>query len=300
MNRTTPRLALTVLAVVFAGACSTSGAAAPTTTAGPSTTDAPAGDGINAPLSVEAKLDALVIDDTFADGYDRDLFPHWDDEDGDGCDTRCEILARDRQSDGTWLSAWDNQTLTDEADIEIDHVVALADAWRAGAAAWDDHTRDVFADYEPNLLAVSSASNQRKSGSRADEWFPSNPAVNCQYATTVITIKSDWNLTVTSTEKKALTNLYASCATMPAPTTTAAPMVTIPAENPAGTTAGDPTGSGCSTLGYVTADGSCLADLLADPFADLDCADIPGTAKPVTVTGGDQYRLDSDGDGQGC
>ena len=92
-------------------------------------------------------------------GYARDLFPQWDDEDVDGCDSRCEVLTSQRGSDGLWLSEWDGYRTDDTSELQVDHVVALAEAWESGAEAWLLADRDEFADHLPNLIAVSAAAN---------------------------------------------------------------------------------------------------------------------------------------------
>ncbi|WP_426574912.1 DUF4214 domain-containing protein [Aquihabitans sp. McL0605] len=69
-------------------------------------------------------------------GYDRSLFKHWDDEDGDGCDTRCEVLQAEKAKSGMWFSLWDGSSTNDVSQLEIDHVVALAEAWDSGADGW--------------------------------------------------------------------------------------------------------------------------------------------------------------------
>ena len=91
------------------------------------------------------------------------------DVDGDGCRTRCEVFARQRLDDvaglsaGGWLSIYDGHASDDPTTLEMDHVVALAEAWRSGAWAWDLETRRAFANDEAGLLIVSSWSNQAKS-----------------------------------------------------------------------------------------------------------------------------------------
>ena len=80
-------------------------------------------------------------------GYDRDLFPHWTDADGDGCNTRYEVLIAEATtrpsigsgctlSGGRWYSYYDNATWTLPADLDIDHFVPLAEAWDSGARTW--------------------------------------------------------------------------------------------------------------------------------------------------------------------
>jgi hypothetical protein len=159
-------------------------------------------------------------------GYNRDLFPHWDDEDHDGCDTRCEVLTAQRRSDGTWLSEWDGYTTNVPGELQVDHVVALAEAWDSGANHWTAAQRDEFADYLPNLLAVTATENLRKSDRDASEWFPSRAEANCVWSSTVVRVKAHWSLTVDQAEHDALANLLRSCPDFVAPTTTTAPTPT--------------------------------------------------------------------------
>ncbi|MGQ0432644.1 MAG: GmrSD restriction endonuclease domain-containing protein [Microthrixaceae bacterium] len=144
-------------------------------------------------------------------GYDRDLFDHWDDEDGDGCDTRCEVLSAQRRPDGFWLSEWDGYSTDDPSELHVDHVVALSEAWDSGAHGWSDAARDAFADDRPNLIAVSAAANLRKSDRDAAEWFPSRAEANCLWASTVVRVKHRWDLTVDTAEAEALGNLLRTC-----------------------------------------------------------------------------------------
>lgn len=74
-------------------------------------------------------LDSLgVAAEPTRTGCDRNLFKHWDDVDGDGCDTRCEVLEAERRTDGTWFSLWDGYSTPNAGELHIDHVVALAEA----------------------------------------------------------------------------------------------------------------------------------------------------------------------------
>jgi hypothetical protein len=110
-------------------------------------------------------IDQLVIaPEATGEGYDRDLFPHWTDDDSDGCDVRCETLQSERRTDlpglpgGGWLSTYDAYTTADETELEIDHVVALAEAWRSGASTWDAARRTAFAnDLDPDTRAGAEA-----------------------------------------------------------------------------------------------------------------------------------------------
>jgi hypothetical protein len=177
--------------------------------------------------SVDAFLDGLVVaPEGSSSGYSRDQFPHWIDNNGDCQDTRDEVLAWESTvtvswdsagcnvTSGRWWSAYDNQTLTDPADIQIDHFVPLAEAWRSGASSWTLAQRRSFANdlsHEETLRAVSGSSNASKSDHDPDEWLPSNTSFRCQYLIDWVTVKETWNLTVEQAEYDALAAGLAPC-----------------------------------------------------------------------------------------
>lgn len=238
-----------------------------------------------------ARLETLMVaPESHADSYDRSLFPHWDDDDHDGCDTRCEVLTAQRQADGSWFSEWDGATEVDSSLVHIDHVVALAEAWRSGAWDWTAADRDAFADDRTNLIAVTASSNMRKSDKDAADWFPSRFEANCLWSRTVLGVKEKWSLSVDAAEKEALANLLTSCGAVPPTTTTAAPP-------PPPTTAVTVAPSGDCTPGYSP----CLP-----PASDYDCSGGSGNGPAYTGrvsvdhSHGDPYGLDSDGDGVAC
>lgn len=147
-------------------------------------------------------------------GYDRGLFVHWIDADADGCGTRCEVLAAEQRSDGTWLSVYDNVTTADPAEFDVDHVVALGEAWRSGAADWDPGRRTAFANDldEPRaLVAVSASSNRSKSDRDPSSWLPPNAADRCDYITGWMAVKLKWDLAVDPIEFTALQNIAEAC-----------------------------------------------------------------------------------------
>lgn len=158
-----------------------------------------------------AMLNKLKVAPEVRTGYDRDLFRHWDDDDGDRCDTRCEVLAAEQRPDGTWWSAWDNKTVPAASGLHIDHVVALAEAWDSGARNWDSARRDRFADWQTNLVAVSASSNMSKSDRDAAEWKPATASGRCVMAELVVTTKYEWSLSVDSAEKAALSSMLNGC-----------------------------------------------------------------------------------------
>lgn len=158
--------------------------------------------------------DQLVVAPEHLEGYDRGLFEHWTDADRDGCSTRCEVLEAERRPDVGWVSIYDGFVTTDPAQLQIDHLVALAEAWRSGAWAWDNARREAFANdlEEPDaLVAVSGASNQSKADKDPAEWRPPLRSAWCQWATAWIRVKVKWQLTADPAERSALRLLTADC-----------------------------------------------------------------------------------------
>ena len=156
------------------------------------------------------------------DGYDRDKFPHWS-EGPDNCNTREAVLKRDGENvetgsdcyptSGTWYSPYDGATWTQPSDVDIDHVVPLAAAWRSGAAEWTTEKREQFAnDLDgPQLIAVTDNVNQSKGDQTPDEWMPPRAEYHCTYASMWIGTKAKWDLTVTEAEKAALEEALQTC-----------------------------------------------------------------------------------------
>lgn len=153
--------------------------------------------------------------------YDRDSFPHWHSV-GKNCDVRDSVLQRDGTDiklsgcnvvGGRWTSRYDGRTLTNPSDVDIDHVVPLSNAWRSGAAEWDDTKRGEFANdlTRPQLVAVSASSNRAKGDKGPNEWKPPSRDYWCEYAEDWITVKHYWRLSVTPAEKDALTEMLSSC-----------------------------------------------------------------------------------------
>ena len=154
-------------------------------------------------------------------GYTRDEFPHWRDT-GENCDVRDSVLKRDGRKvkfsgcnvvGGTWKSSYDGRSLTTPTLVDIDHMVPLANAWRSGAAAWTKDKRSDFANDldRPQLVAVSQTSNRGKGDQDPSTWKPSVKTEWCGYAGDWIVVKSYWKLTVTSAEKKALSEMLGGC-----------------------------------------------------------------------------------------
>ncbi|MCZ7631520.1 MAG: HNH endonuclease family protein [Microthrixaceae bacterium] len=168
----------------------------------------------------QAELSSLTIaPEAPRDGYDRDLFRHWVDADGDGCNTRCEVLERQRTTslpglaDGGWLSIYDGYSTDDPSEFDVDHVVALAEAWDSGAATWGPARREAFANDldSGQLIAVTAATNRSKSDRDPAQWQPPNRDAWCEWGAAWIGVKAKWELTADPAEIRALTNIMRGC-----------------------------------------------------------------------------------------
>jgi len=162
-------------------------------------------------------------------GYARSRFgPAWADVDHNGCDTRNDVLNRDltdkRWRTGTHGCVVVEGNLADpysgtsirftkaNADaVQIDHVVALGDAWQTGAAAWSDDRRTRFANDPLDLLAVDGPLNEAKGDADAASWLPPNHSARCAYVARQIAVKRKWGLWVTPAERDAMAKVLASC-----------------------------------------------------------------------------------------
>lgn len=216
--------------VVATGACATaatgdplappSSGSAPITEPPPSSTLAPTTSTVAPADGAVAWVERLVVQPEGGDaGYERALFEHWIDADGDGCDTRCEVLTAERRTDlpglaAGWLSIYDGYSTDDPSELDVDHVVALAEAWRSGASTWDAARRRAFANDldEPDaLIAVTAATNRSKGDRGPAEWQPPNHAAWCQWALGWTRTKVTWGLTADEAEVRALRNIVAGC-----------------------------------------------------------------------------------------
>ena len=169
-------------------------------------------------------------------GYDRDVFgPAWTDTDRNGCDTRNDVLRRDLDGNvykpGTrgcavlsGLLSPDPYTGQDIAfvrgggsEVDIDHVVALSDAWQKGAGAWVPGKRLAFANDPLNLLAVEASANRQKGDGDAATWLPRNKAYRCTYVARQVAVKAKYELWVTAAERAAIAGLLARCPAIVAP-----------------------------------------------------------------------------------
>ena len=164
------------------------------------------------------------------DEYSREDFPHWRDASTWGwtlklpeeeCDTRAAVLIRDGTGVevnehctvvvGEWVDPYSGSKVTDPSEVDGDHVVPLAAAWRAGANDWDEQTATEFANDPLNVVAADATVNSSKGDSGPQEWKPNRHAW-CLYATRWIAVKHEYALNLTSqAEHDALTDMLATC-----------------------------------------------------------------------------------------
>ncbi|WP_315900757.1 HNH endonuclease family protein [Microbacterium esteraromaticum] len=170
-------------------------------------------------------------------GYSREQFgPRWQDVDRNGCDTRNDILARDltditrtgncRVTTGTLDDPFTGQTIdfirgqgTSEL-VQIDHVVALSDAWQKGAQQLSTDQRASFANDPLNLLAVDGSANAQKGDGDAATWLPKNRVFRCDYVARQVAVKAAYSLWVTPAEHDAITRVLNTCPDQPLPAST--------------------------------------------------------------------------------
>ena len=152
-------------------------------------------------------------------GYNRDLFAVWSDLDGDGCDTRDEVLMQESlsavQTDGCaviagdWYSIYDGATTAVPSEFDIDHVVALKEAWDSGAWNWLPDRRIAYANdlTDPRTLAaVSAVSNQSKGDADPSNWLPPS-GDRCEYLANWVAIKARWSLSMDESEFGRIRNM---------------------------------------------------------------------------------------------
>ncbi len=267
-------------------------AAAPTS----STSTTPNADGTVAAIEL---LALITVQNERGAGYDRDLFPHWEDFDRDGCDTRQEVLIRDSLSpaqidpyrcrvvEGDWFSTYDGQSTSLPSDIDIDHVVALKEAWDSGAWDWSVRARTLFANDltdRRSLIAVSDNSNQSKSDKDPSNWMPPRRGDWCRYLGDWVAIKVRWNLSMDPSEFGRIQNLLEDeCVGL---------RVVPPAPAPVSTaSAGGGSGSGGTSTTSATSDVY---------YANCTAVRAAGAAPLLAGEPGYRRALDRDGDGVAC
>lgn len=175
-------------------------------------------------------------------GYAREQFGRaWADVDRNGCDTRDDILRRDLRDltfqpgacvvrTGLLADPYTGADIRFEhgrSSVDIDHVVALGDAWVKGAAAWPPERRLALANDPLNLLAVDAATNRAKGDGDAATWLPPSRAYRCKYVARQIAVKTKYALWLTAAERDQMATILAACPGEPAPVDDAPPAAPI-------------------------------------------------------------------------
>jgi hypothetical protein len=185
-------------------------------------------------LEALGQLEVGVWEDE--DGYDRKEFgTAWKDVDKNRCDTRNDILARDLEefeytpgdscqiASGTLQDPYTGEEIDfvrgpRSADVQIDHIVALKNAWITGAYSWDREKREQIANDPLNLVASDGPANMSKGDRDTSRWLPDNASYRCEYVAAQVAVKVKYELWVTQDEHDAMTEVLTSCPAEPLPT----------------------------------------------------------------------------------
>jgi Protein of unknown function (DUF1524) len=155
--------------------------------------------------------------------YNRDYFKHWIDANSDCQNTRTQVLIAESKvtptftsssrcslARGRWYSWYDGVYWTYPADVDIDHVVALKEAWESGARSWSATDRRRFANdlgHPWTLDAVTDNVNASKGDDEPAEWLPPRAQARCGYAIHWVAVKYRWRLSINWAERTALLDI---------------------------------------------------------------------------------------------
>lgn len=172
-------------------------------------------------------LDAIPVRAERPRGYEREDWPHWRDADHDCRNARQEVLAEEslervrwsangcRVTGGLWRGAYTGEVVGDPGELDVDHLVPLAEAYRSGGYGWDRERRAAYANDLGDgrtLIAVGLAANRSKGGQGPEAWLPPQAGYRCRYAADWVAVKARWGLSVDERERVALGHLLESCA----------------------------------------------------------------------------------------
>ena len=235
-------------------------------------------------------------------GYTRGQFgPAWFDTDRNGCDTRNDILRRDLTSRqmknackvlaGTlapnpYTGTSIRFVYGGASEFDIDHIVALSDAWQKGAATWPAAKRLALANDPLNLLTVDSSTNRSKGDGDTATWLPPYRAYRCTYVARQVAVKGKYGLWVTSAERDAMTRVLSTCPSLGLPGPgSASTVAALP--RPAIAPAPQPAPAAAPPAGVTY-------------YANCDAVRAAGAAPIHRGDPGYASKLDRDGDGIGC
>ena len=253
-------------------------------------------------------------------GYDRALFGQaWADVDRNGCDTRNDILQRDltaitftnsvpcKVQTGTLADPYTGTSISFQRGsgtstaVQIDHVVALSDAWQKGAQQLTAEQRTAFANDPLNLQATDGPTNQKKGDGDAATWLPPNKAFRCEYVARQISVKAAYGLWVTQAEHDAMANILAGCTGQPAPTNQGAAAGPAPAASSAPAPVLAPAAPAPAAVAPAPVVAAPAAPAPAAVFyANCAAAKAAGAAPILEGQAGYRAGLDRDLDGVAC
>jgi Protein of unknown function (DUF1524)/Excalibur calcium-binding domain len=228
-------------------------------------------------------------------GYSRDRFGQgWTDTDHNGCDTRDDILGRDLTGErfradrggdcvvtsGVLKDPYTGETIRftrGHSTVDIDHVVALSDAWQKGARYWSAAKRVRLANDPLNLLAVDAPANRGKGDGDTATWLPPKTSFRCPYVARQVAVKRKYGLWVTSAEQAAMEKVLNTC-----------PRQTLP-------DSGRPVVSGTGPGAYRSAPSTT-----APGYQNCAAVRRAGAAPLHKGDPGYSRSLDRDGDGVAC
>ncbi len=262
-------------------------------------------------------------------GYDRGLFGQsWADVDRNGCDTRNDMLQRDltgitytnsvpcKVQSGTLADPYTGTSISflrgsaTSSKVQIDHVVALSDAWQKGAQQLTTEQRMAFANDPLNLQATDGPTNMQKGDGDAATWLPPNKGFRCEYVVRQISVKATYSLWVTQAEHDAMARILAGCSDQLAPTNQQAPAAASAAE-PAPPVAEPAPAPAAAAPAPVPAAPAPMAPAPVVPvpaapagaaayYANCAAARAAGAAPLFAGQAGYRARLDRDSDGVAC
>jgi hypothetical protein len=174
-----------------------------------------------------ALLARITVEPERPRGYEREAWPHWLDEDGDCVNARNAVLASESVGAvtwnregcdverGEWHDAYTGEVWRDPRDLDVDHMVPLAEAYRSGGYAWSRERRSAYANElgdSRTLIAVSASANRAKGDQGPEDWLPPLAAYRCRYVADWVAVKVRWSLSMDERERVTVGNILRDCA----------------------------------------------------------------------------------------